>query len=51
MDLLKRINKELKTEAEDILDVLKKLPNPEVLEKKEKQIEGLEKANLQVRLS
>ncbi len=40
-DLLRRISRELKTDPEDILDVLKKLPNPEVLEKKDKQIVAL----------
>jgi hypothetical protein len=30
-DLLRKISWELKTDPEDILDILKKLPNPEVL--------------------
>ncbi len=53
VDLLKRISKELRIEPEDILDALKKLPNPKALERKEKQIEGLEKekTDLQARLS
>ncbi len=53
IDLLRRISRELKTELEDILDALKKLPNPEVLERKDRQIVALEKekADLQARLS
>ncbi len=43
VDLLRAINKELKVELEEILDAVKKLPNPEELERKEKQIENLEK--------
>jgi hypothetical protein len=52
-DLLRRIGRELKTEPEDILDALKKLPNPEVLEQKDNQIVALEKekADLQARLN
>ncbi len=43
----------MKTEPEDILDALKKLPNLEVLERKDRQIVALEKekADLQARLS
>ena len=52
-DLLRRISQELKTDPEDILETLKKLPHPEVLEKKDKQIATLEKEkiDLQARLS
>jgi hypothetical protein len=53
VDLLRRISRELKTDPEDILETLKKLPHPEVLEKKDKQIATLEKEkiDLQARLS
>ncbi len=43
----------MKADPEDILNTLKKLPNPEVLERKDKQIIALEKKkeDLQARLS
>jgi len=52
-DLLRRINKELKVKLEEILDAVKKLPNPEELEHKEKLIKNLEKekTDLQSKLS
>jgi uncharacterized protein (UPF0335 family) len=52
-DVLKATNKELKVEREDVLDVVKKLPNPKELRRKEERIENLEKEknDLQFRLN